>query len=241
MTFLSNTFNDLYWYNLVVALNRSSLVCSVRSAPGFPLQLPHSRRGRVLWNNSNGHTNLKLRIMSCSDGAPRLGAHEREGMEGSAERVQAIGMDECMNISAKASRIPFNAMSMECSYLSHSSPAARPGVGLRCGQWMRHHCIIHTCCCPCQRADSRVWVTMWNIKAECAIACRCGKSDLDALQDEHLRLWPRRARGDLVVDYNLTVFNDVDGWTSCIERHCQMNSLDYASSRSWRECNIQSR
>jgi len=36
---------------------------------------------------------------------------------------------------------------------------------------------------------------MWNIKTESAIACRCGigvweggKSDLDALQDEHIRL-----------------------------------------------------
>jgi len=79
-----------------------------------------------------------------------------------------------MKFSAKASRIPFNAVSMECSYLSHSSPGARPGVGLRCGQRMRHHCIIHTCCCPCQRSDYRVWVKMWNIKTEPAIACRCG-------------------------------------------------------------------
>ena len=128
ITYLCHDFPIQHFQRLIliVALNRSSLVCSVRSAPGFPLQLPHSRRGRVLWNNSNGHTNLKLRSMSCSDGAPRSGAHEREGMEGSAERVQTIEMDECMNFSTKASRIPFNAVSMECSYLSHSSPGARP-------------------------------------------------------------------------------------------------------------------
>jgi len=169
------------------------LLCELRSS--FPAAITTHQKGKGAVEQFERTYNLKLRSMSCSDGAPRLGALEREGMEGSAQRVQAIGMDECMNFSAKASRIPFNAVSMECSYLSHSSPGARPRVGLRYGQRMRHHCIIHTCCCPCQRADFRVWVTMWNIKAEPAIARRCGrgvweggKSDLDALQYEHLRL-----------------------------------------------------
>ena len=91
-------------------------------------------------------------------------------MEGSAERV---GTDECTNFSAKATRIPIIALGTECSCLSHSSHGARPGVGLRCGQWLLRPCMAHTCGCLCQRADSGGRASLWIIKTEPAIACRC--------------------------------------------------------------------